>query len=39
MDFYKIEYSRNPATMWQNLETADPTDKDNFSSLFEWLNL
>lgn len=36
MDFYKIEYSRNPATMWQNLETADPTDKNNFSSLFEW---
>lgn len=36
MDIYQIEYSRNPATMWSNLKTADPTDKDNYTSLYDW---
>ena len=36
MNFYKIEYSRNPADMWSNLKTATPTNKDDYTSLFEW---
>ena len=36
MNFYKIEYSRNPADMWKNLKTATPTNKDDYTSLFEW---
>ena len=36
MDFYKIEYSRNPATMWSNLQTLPPTDKDDYKSLYNW---
>ena len=36
MDFYKIEYSRNPTKMWRNLNTANPTDKSDYQSLFEW---
>ena len=36
MDIYQIEYSRNPGTMWTNLKTADPTDKEQFTSLYDW---
>lgn len=36
MDIYQIEYSRNPGTMWTNLKTADPTDRENFTSLYNW---
>ena len=38
MDFYKIEYSRNPATMWSNLQTLPPTDKDDYKSLYMLFN-
>ena len=33
MDFYKIEYSRNPAEMWSSLQTTPPTNRENFKSL------
>lgn len=36
MDFYKIEYSRNPNTMWSSLETLPPTNKDDYKSLYAW---
>lgn len=36
MHFYKIEYSRNPATMWKKLKTIEPTDRKNFKSLYKW---
>ena len=36
MHFYKIEYSHNPAKMWRNLKTADPTERSNYSSLYNW---
>jgi len=33
MHFYKIEYSRNPATMWKKLKTIEPTDRKILESL------
>jgi hypothetical protein len=36
MDLYELEFSRNPKTMWSNLKTADPTDREKYTSLFEW---
>lgn len=36
MDFYKIEYSRSPKEMWQELETIAPTNKDTYKSLYHW---
>lgn len=36
MQFYKIEYSRNPGKMWNSLETAPVADKHGYDSLWDW---
>ena len=36
MNFYKIEYSRNPGNMWESLKTNPPVSRDAYDSLYEW---
>ena len=36
MDFYKIEYSRNPGNTWKSLKTNPVVDPKNYESLWHW---
>ena len=36
MQFYELEFSRDPLKMWQKLKTRPPVSKDGYNSLYDF---